>query len=742
PGVYTVTYSTNIDPANPNCPPVIATTQVTIIPLPTASISYASPFCSTDISKSVNLVGSGGTFSSTTGLTIDAVNGTIFPSLSNPGTYTVSYIIPANNGCSAFTATTVVTITPAPSATISYSNSPFCKSINTPQIPAVNGSSGGVFSSSAGLSIVSSSGAITPSSSTIGNYSVLYTVAASGGCPAYTTSTVVAVNSIIAPIVNCGLSDNNSVSFIWDAIQGVDNYSVSYQINSGANFNVGQIGNVQSYSIISLNPLDVVTITVTPIAIDPNNTCYTSSSGTCTATNCVPSTATINYPNSPFCSTSTMMEPVTISGNSSGTFSSTTGLTIDANTGAINPSTSSIGQYTVSYTIPSGPNCPPYITTAIVVINGGPIATISYLIPIFCKSLSTIQPVALTGSTGGTFSSTAGLALDPITGEIQPNGSVVGNYTVSYTIPAIGGCQAVVVSTQVEIIDSPMASISYSSPICSNDTTPKLVALTGTSGGIFTSSSGLTIDSNTGTITPNTSIPGTYIITYTIPAANGCDEVIANADVVITDTLSSPIITCGTSTLNSVTFLWDPVTGADNYSISYQVGSLINNIGSIGSDLNYTISNLNPGDLVTITVTPSSNLTNIGCWTEASFTCASSNCTLNETQITPTVITTNSVLFNWNPILNATGYFLSYQVNSSPSSLVIGPITATSYAISALNPGDIVNIMVYASEDGINYFCPSQGNIIIPGCNPISSSISYSSAFYCKSASIICHKIL
>jgi gliding motility-associated-like protein len=740
PGVYTVTYSTNIDPANPNCPPVIATTQVTINPLPTASISYASPFCSTDISKIVNLVGSGGTFSSTTGLTIDAVNGTIFPSLSNPGTYTVSYIIPANNGCSAVTATTVVTITPAPSATISYSNSPFCKSINTPQIPAVNGSSGGVFSSSAGLSIVSSSGAITPASSTIGNYSVLYTVAASGGCPAYTTSSVVAVNSIIAPIVNCGVSDNNSVSFIWDAIQGVDNYSVSYQINSGANINVGQIGNVQSYSIISLNPLDVVTITVTPIAIDPNNTCYTSSSGTCTATNCVPSTATINYPDSPFCSTSTMMEPVTISGNSSGTFSSTTGLTIDANTGAINPSTSSIGQYTVSYTIPSGPNCPPYITTAIVVINGGPIATISYLNPIFCKSLSTIQPVTLTGNTGGTFSSTVGLAIDPITGEIQPSGSVVGNYTVNYTIPATGGCQAVVVSTQVEIIDSPMASISYPSPICSNDTTPRLVTLTGTSGGIFTSSAGLTIDPNTGTITPNTSIPGTYTITYTIPAANGCDEVIANADVAITDTLSSPIITCGTSTLNSVTFLWDPVTGVDNYFVSYQVGSVINNVGSVGTNLNYTISNLNPGDLVTITITPSNSLNIISCLDSAEFTCSSLNCSINEIQITPTVITTNSVQFNWNPIQNATAYWLIYQVNGNINT--IGMINSTNYTISNLNPGDIINITISASIDGVNYFCQSQGNAVIPSCNPTSSSISYSSAFYCKSSPIICHKIL
>ncbi|WP_396141445.1 PKD domain-containing protein, partial [Flavobacterium sp.] len=540
PGLYTVAYSTNIDPANPNCQPVIATTQVTINPLPTATISYATPFCSTDISKVVNLVGSGGTFSSTTGLTIDPGNGTISPSLSIPGNYTVSYIIPASNGCNAVTATTSVTITPAPSVTISYSNSPFCKSISTPQTATFTGTSGGVYSSSTGLTIDSTSGAIIPSSSTTGNYSVLYTIAPNGGCPAFTASTVVAINAIIAPIINCGISDNNSVSFTWDAIPEVDNYAVSYSVNSGSNTTLGPIGNLQSYVVSGLNPLDTVTITVMPIAIDPNNTCYTSSSITCTATNCLPSSATISYPSSPFCSSSSL-ESVTISGSNSGTFSSSPGLTIDINSGAINPSVSAPGTYTISYTIiPASANCPAFITTATVVINNSPTVSISYSSSQYCKSISTSQPVTPIVS-GATFASTAGLVIDSITGEIQPSGSVVGTYTITYTIPAIGACQPEVVSTQVEIIDSPTATISYPSPICSNDTTPKLVTLTGTSGGIFTSGSGLTIDSNTGTITPNTSAPGTYTITYTIPANNGCNEVVSNASLVITQLPSAGI---------------------------------------------------------------------------------------------------------------------------------------------------------------------------------------------------------
>jgi hypothetical protein len=49
--------------------------------------------------------------------------------------------------------------------------------------------------SPAGLSINASTGAITPSSSTAGNYTVTYTVAATGGCAAFSTTAVVAISS-------------------------------------------------------------------------------------------------------------------------------------------------------------------------------------------------------------------------------------------------------------------------------------------------------------------------------------------------------------------------------------------------------------------------------------------------------------------------------------------------------------------------------------------------------------------
>lgn len=63
----------------------------------------------------------------------------------------------------------------------------------------------------------------------------------------------------------------------------------------------------------------------------------------------------------------------------------------------------------------------------------------------------------------------------------------------------------------------PNATIAYNSPICfSSGLQP--VIFSGTSGGTFSASpSGLSIDAATGSINPNQSLAGTYVVTYTIP---------------------------------------------------------------------------------------------------------------------------------------------------------------------------------------------------------------------------------
>ncbi|MCX6224218.1 MAG: hypothetical protein NTV01_05630 [Bacteroidia bacterium] len=156
----------------------------------TASITYVgTPFCKTIATgKNVTLTGTGpytgGTFSATPpGLTIVTGTGTINPSLSNPGTYIVTYFKSATGGCGPVTATTSVTITAAPLATFSYIGTPFCQSASDPSPTLGSGATAGTFTSGSGLVFVSSAtGQIDLSASTPATYTVTNTIPASGGC--------------------------------------------------------------------------------------------------------------------------------------------------------------------------------------------------------------------------------------------------------------------------------------------------------------------------------------------------------------------------------------------------------------------------------------------------------------------------------------------------------------------------------------------------------------------------------
>jgi len=258
-----------------------------------------------------------------------------------------------------------------------------------------------------------------------------------------------------------------------------------------------------------------------------------SASGTITVT--VLPSATIGYTGSPWC-TDAAIQNVTLTGTPGGIFSAPAGLSINALTGAITPSASTPGIYTVTYTIlPSG-GCNTFSTTTSVTITALPAASIAYAGTPFCNTFATPQPVILTGTPGGTYSAApSGLSINVSTGAIIPNTSTVGTYTVTYTIPAAGGCTTVTATTSVTVVAAPSAVISYSgNPFCRNVLTPQPVTLTGTPGGTYTASpSGLSIDGTTGAITPGSSTAGTYTITYTVIVA-GCGMASATSIVTIT----------------------------------------------------------------------------------------------------------------------------------------------------------------------------------------------------------------
>ncbi len=535
PGTYTVT---NTIAASGGCAVVTATSSITITALPAATINYAgSPFCSSLVgAQSVTQTGTaGGTYSSTAGLTIDAVTGAITPSSSTAGTYTVTYTMAAAGGCAAQTATTSVTITTLPAATINYAGSPFCSSLVGAQSVTQTGTAGGTYSSTAGLTIDAVTGAITPSSSTAGTYTVTYTIAAAGGCAAQTATTSVTITALPVATFSytgtpyCQNAANPTPTFSGGGVAGTFSSTAGLVFISTA---TGQIN-------LSASTPGTYTVTNTIAASGGCAVVTATSSITITA---LP-TATISYTGSPFCSSLVGAQSVTQTGTVGGTYSSTAGLTIDAVTGAIKPSSSTAGTYTVTYTMAAAGGCAAQTATTSVTITTLPGATISYAGSPFCSSLVGAQSVTQTGTAGGAYSSTAGLTIDAVTGAIMPSSSTAGTYTVTYTIAAAGGCAAQTATTSVIITALPTATISYAgSPFCSSLVGAQSVTQTGTAGGTYSSTAGLTIDAVTGAITPSSSTAGTYTVTYTMAAAGGC--------AVQTATTSVTITTLPTATIN------------------------------------------------------------------------------------------------------------------------------------------------------------------------------------------------
>ncbi len=215
-------------------------------------------------------------------------------------------VVVENGICSSNSNHIMVTVTPLPTAVIFYAGAPFCSSNAVEQTVTLVGTTGGLYSSTTGLTIVGGTGAITPSTSTPGSYVVTYTIAAAGGCAV--------------------VSDDTTI-----------------------------------------------VITTAP-------------------------TANITYAGSPFINNVTTPQAVTFTGSTGGVYSALpTGLTLDASTGAIIPSTSTVGNYVVTYTIAAASGCGTVTDTANVVINA----------PATCNAPTALVVTAINAS-GASLNWTAG----------------------------------------------------------------------------------------------------------------------------------------------------------------------------------------------------------------------------------------------------------------------------------------------------------------------------------------------
>ncbi|MHA3789103.1 fibronectin type III domain-containing protein [Flavobacterium hauense] len=194
-----------------------------------------------------------------------------------------------------------------------------------------------------------------------------------------------------------------------------------------------------------------------------------------------------------------------------------------ASTTAPTPSTADAGvtSYFVSQVSPN--SCESARTEIVVTVNGSDIPLTGFtLIDRVCIEDVNPIPVPDAGhTTGGYYSSQAGLVINPATGEIDLAASTPNTYTVTYTITANPAVCKIGGSTSVQIIIDPLApavtDFSYTTPVCGDTANQLPLLATGfTAGGTFTANNGLIIDTVTGEVNIAANAPGDYTIVYTV----------------------------------------------------------------------------------------------------------------------------------------------------------------------------------------------------------------------------------
>ena len=525
------------------------TIVITGITTPDTTISYVTPVCKINPVNPGPITdagfNTGGVFTSVPAMAIDPVTGVINLSGTAAGSYVITYSVVAVPPCqvaSSSSFTVVISAPTIPGTDFTYTT-PICQNSATSPAP-IQGTSytaGGTYTSTPGLTIDPLTGVIDLATSTAGNYCITYTVAQDASIcqAANSTQFCIVIDPVITPTTN--------FTYITPVCV---NGGVNPTPIAGTNMTPG--GTYSSIStVIDLDPTTgVINLANTPSGT--YNITYTvaANAATCQVINSTTFTIVINPAvipvtafsyTSPVCQTDpvTQMPIPATSFTTGGTYSSTAGLTLDPNTGAIIPTTSLPATYVVTYSVlANSTNCQTAGSSqATIVITTGIVATtnFSYTTPICQNAGTNPTPITPAGFTaGGTYSSTPiGLTLNAGTGVIDLANSTAGTYSVTYSVAAnAASCLFANSSTAPITITAtvtPVTDFSYPAAVCISDTTnPSPTMVAGfTPGGTFSSTPGITVNPSTGVIDLATSSVGSYAISYTV-GANAANCQVAN----------------------------------------------------------------------------------------------------------------------------------------------------------------------------------------------------------------------
>jgi len=405
-----------------------------VAPTPNADVTYNALYCTNAANPTPTINGTtGGVFSSlTTGIALDTMTGTINIAASTLNTYDIVYTVLGTTPTCFDRDTNTVQIAPLETAVFAYANTSYCNTAANPS-PSITGTTGGIFTaSSANLVLDASSGAIDLAGSQTGTYDVTYTT--TGACFAALTRSV----SVVAPqdpAFDYGVGTycqnvGNPMPTNVATTGGVYTAPAGLAINPNTGLIILSASATGSYMVTYTTPNACAVAQTETFVINPADD------------------ASFTFGANVFCQNVPTQQAV-VTGVPFGTFSSGTGLPVDITFGLVDFSTGTTGTHTVIYATNGA--CPNFSLQTLLVLPADT-AEFAYQGVTYClTALSSQETPTITGNTGGTFSSSAGLNLNPTTGVINLGAasSQAGTYTVRYVTNGPTTCRDTATATIV-----------------------------------------------------------------------------------------------------------------------------------------------------------------------------------------------------------------------------------------------------------------------------------------------------
>jgi len=569
-------------------------------------------------------------------------------------------VYPSTGTCSLTSTPATLTVNTIPTATISSDVSQ-CDNVSSPTVTFTgsNGTAPYTFTYSkngtGGSTLVTSSGntasIIIPSTPASVNSFEITKITDNNGCTKDITgqSNKVTIKAIEKPTLTCGNSTTSSITYNWTSCSGVTDYSISTNTGTGAINAPNQTG--LTFTLNGVTSGGSAKITVTP-----NGTgCYTSDTLTCIAKNCPSPTIDTQPISVTKCAKETASFTIAqtggasiqwqISTNGGQTFSDVVASSIYSGEKTISLAISDVsglnGTIFKAKVTEAGGTCYVISNPATLTVNVLPTATITGTNAI-CFGKSTDLNIVLTGNGPWNFSYSDGTNTTAVNNALSsPNKiTVTPSIQTTYSLVSIAdaNCTGTFSGSAIITVNAiPVATPLADSTLCHSNTKTAIIFESTPSGASFdwvnTDVSINLPSKGTGNIgafkVTNTTIsPITNTITAT-PTLAGC----VGSPIVFHLTINPVIttkITATDSTMSSISFKWDPVTGATNYLVSESIksGSTTNpfNAVNLASPIatTYTKYGLTMRDRVTLNVVPKGAIGT--CFLPASLTAMTDTC--------------------------------------------------------------------------------------------------------------------